>query len=60
MKAYKCDICGNYYTKIKWNRINKFEVRLGDAHSYADICPECANAIQTVIDQRMNLNSKEN
>lgn len=64
MTAYKCDICGGFFSKQKVNIINsklKFSryVRLGDKNNFADICPKCTDALQEVIENRININDTE-
>lgn len=58
-RAYKCDICGEFYTADQKmsNKINDKHVRLGDDSSYSDLCPDCISAIQKVIDDRSNKNN---
>ena len=50
----KCDICGNFYISVEWNKIGKTKARLGTSGTWTDYCPECVEKIQEVIDQRFN------
>lgn len=64
MTAYKCDICGGFFAQQKFNIIESnskdcWAIRLGDNINYADICPGCINALQEVIDARVNINDTE-
>lgn len=59
MDAYKCDICGGFYTAKTWNYIGELKVLHGTPHSFSDICPDCVKAIQKVIDERTGINDKE-
>lgn len=64
MNAYKCDICGFLFTQRKFNVIDSnskdgWAVRLSDDINYADICPECVESFQKVIDNRTNINDTE-
>ncbi len=60
MKAYKCDICGNLYEKnltltVEDGKRKKECFLVTDFTSRVDICPDCVEAIQRVIDERKDL-----
>lgn len=63
MRAYKCDICGKlFYGKKPFLKI--FEASLDvicnlNGSKY-DICAECVEAIQKVIDERSKENEQHN
>lgn len=64
MKAFKCDICGKYYSGYGMSRtplvltdiiINSrkhsiLNVYLGTDDDYCDVCPECTSDLQKCID----------
>lgn len=56
-KAYKCDICGNFYIQNR-KRYNRMELRkiIGDEYIESgigyDICPDCESAILNLIKER--------
>lgn len=56
MTAYKCDVCGAYYTKVRRIVINTTSAMIGDHGILCDICPGCIDAIQKVINERKGLN----
>lgn len=49
-KAYKCDICGNFYIRNS-ERYNRIELRKMTGDGY-DICPDCESAILNLIKER--------
>ena len=55
MIAYKCDICGAYFTKRAYIKVNNIHKQIGRGGMWNDICPDCIKAIQTVIDEREEL-----
>lgn len=57
--AYKCDICGDFFTKVISNTIGEHIVRLGDDRAFSDVCPKCTDLIQGVINERNGINDKE-
>lgn len=56
-KAYKCDICGNFYIRNR-ERYNRMELRKMTGNGYVesgngyDICPDCESAILNLIKER--------
>lgn len=56
-KAYKCDICGNFYIRNE-ARYNRIELQKVTANEYVeskncyDICPDCESAILNLIKER--------
>lgn len=64
MKAYKCDICGDYYegytaiqvpgSDMKFNKLRLIRANKCDLDEYAgwkdyDICPKCAKVIANLM-----------
>ena len=52
MTAYKCDICGVFYEHKVYIEVNDEAACLCSTLRIIDVCPECAGAIQRVIDDR--------
>lgn len=58
-EAYKCDICGNFYTRNR-ERYNRMELRKTNGNGFIesgngyDICPDCESAILNLIKERSN------
>lgn len=52
--AYKCDRCGRYYegrSSIKNYVIQDFRNRDGDMCHAVDLCPECRDRMNEIIDK---------
>lgn len=59
MTAYKCDICGTYYTKIKHLEICNVSIAIGGGAGLIDVCPACIDDLQKVIDFRQGLKCRK-
>ena len=60
MKAFRCDICGNYYEGIAGKNLPKDALTLGNQHEDFDICPYCRSELAIwVAKRRLNKESKD-
>lgn len=65
MTAYKCDICGELFEskeklKIKKDDDAEITINLPYCTNAYDICPNCINSIQEIIDKRREQNERSN
>jgi len=57
MQAYKCDICGSFFTEQKDFKLSRgtfarfFPPKAYDEYLPYDVCPNCVDTIQAVIDK---------
>ena len=69
MKAYKCDICGDYFNQVEFRLYDgRFQIKSTfesnggvkiNVNTF-DICPNCKAAIERVIEKRRKLNESNN
>ena len=55
MRIFICDICGEHFKEIEHLDVGGKQCRMTHIATYLDICPDCTDAIQKVIDERKEL-----